>query len=307
MAVFRRTRSDSALDSTTKRVESTQDFSFEFSVPRNRAEAVNGEYINGIYEYGSYTTDGRGKPCLRCLKWSLTTATTALLPSEVDVKKRSVRLDEKWGEPFDMLKSECPLCRLFALHATDYQFVNGPMEGRSYGLYELKVRREQPPWMRSSPPTAARFWHLDPTSAPKSGFPQPAGAGACIGVTDATAIGNHGVLHPVVIDSAVIDYSLIQAWLSECDLHHGEDCNFKSADVLPSLRLIDCLSNPPKVVGAQEQHKYVALSYVWGTGGVGSHFSGDTLVWKLLPGTIRDAMTVTRKLGLRYLWVDRYW
>jgi hypothetical protein len=51
---------------------------------------------------------------------------------------------------------------------------------------------------------------------------------------------------------------------------------------------------------------YVAVSYIWGKGGVESSFLVNTLVWKSLPQTIRDTMAVVRKLGYRYLWVDRY-
>jgi hypothetical protein len=154
--------------------------------------------------------------------------------------------------------------------------------------------------------SAAKFWYLDPNSAPRSNFPQPAGEGACIGRTDLTVKDELGVLCPVLLDSNSVDYSSLQAWLSECQLYHAGDCDLKPSEILNSVQFIDCLAFPPKIVRAQPQHRYVALSYVWGSGGVDSQFSGGSLVWRLLPRTIRDAIVVTMQLGFRYLWVDRY-
>jgi len=48
--------------------------------------------------------------------------------------------------------------------------------------------------------------------------------------------------------------------------------------------------------------KYLALSYVWGKSGL-AH-SGETLI--NAPQTVKDAMYATKRLGQRYLWVDRY-
>ncbi|KAJ9607889.1 hypothetical protein H2200_007968 [Cladophialophora chaetospira] len=305
MSLLRRSKSEPALDPTVERMQTRQPPSFQFSIPYNRSQVVDGKYVSAPYGYRTYTTDDRGRICLRCLRWSLTTAKDSCPSSEA--KEKNIRLVEKWGSPVEMIKADCPMCRLFAMHAIDYQFINGPMEGRLYDLRELRVERQQPQWMITrSPSSLVRFWYLDPNSAPRANFPQPAGEGACIGVTDLTAVDEPGKLRPVLLDANAVDYSSIQSWLSECRLHHGETCSFKSTEDLPSLRLIDCLSVPPRVVEAPALHEYVALSYVWGSGAVGSQFSGDTLIWSLLPRTIRDAMTVTRKLGYRYLWVDRY-
>lgn len=47
---------------------------------------------------------------------------------------------------------------------------------------------------------------------------------------------------------------------------------------------------------------YLALSYMWGTVGQKSYDLGDIL--DVVPPTIEDAITVMKKLGERYLWVD---
>ncbi|KAG6361233.1 hypothetical protein INS49_009457 [Diaporthe citri] len=49
---------------------------------------------------------------------------------------------------------------------------------------------------------------------------------------------------------------------------------------------------------------YAALSYVWGTSGYLEN--GYDKLPESLPNTISDAILVTQKLKLRYLWIDRY-
>lgn len=66
---------------------------------------------------------------------------------------------------------------------------------------------------------------------------------------------------------------------------------------LPGFRLIDCDSSSRDVLDKPLTEKYVALSYVWGEVAV---VPGS---W---PQVVLDAILVTRKLGLRYLWVDRF-
>jgi hypothetical protein len=56
--------------------------------------------------------------------------------------------------------------------------------------------------------------------------------------------------------------------------------------------------------------QYIALSYCWGTA---QHFTTtsanlarmkERIHWDELPQTIKDAVTITRALGIQYLWVD---
>lgn len=103
-----------------------------------------------------------------------------------------------------------------------------------------------------------------------------------------------------------IDYKPLSSWLQQCHEHHAGFCGRIYTTALPHL-LIDCeertLVHPP------EGSQYIALSYVWGSP------TGDDLdaaanecpkLPEALPLTIEDAMTTTKKLGFRYLWVDRY-
>jgi hypothetical protein len=101
------------------------------------------------------------------------------------------------------------------------------------------------------------------------------------------------------LDSEVIDYEILRHWLRYCKCHHTK-CTQTYDSIIPGLRVIDCTTET--VVHAPEDttFHYVALSYVWG----GTKSSGKDQ--DEFPATIRDAITVTIRLGYRYLWVDQY-
>ncbi|KAL6706324.1 hypothetical protein ACN47E_005614 [Coniothyrium glycines] len=61
------------------------------------------------------------------------------------------------------------------------------------------------------------------------------------------------------------------------------------------LQVIDCETS--KIVSLPPEHKYAALSYVWGD------TPSDTNEY---PQTIQDSIETSLAFGLRYLWVDRY-
>lgn len=119
----------------------------------------------------------------------------------------------------------------------------------------------------------------------------------------------------------VLDLDLIRLWLSICDTKHKAKCEeTRIEQPLVGIRLINveegCIESIPD--GSVPQ--YVALSYVWGSfpqpqllksnehelyrPGVlsnGCPLPGSGLQ---LPRTVKDAITLALKLGLRYLWVD---
>jgi hypothetical protein len=74
------------------------------------------------------------------------------------------------------------------------------------------------------------------------------------------------------------------------------------------LHLIDC-ENENAILAAPRDADYVVLSYVWGADSSLEFPEENGLPKRLpeeVPQTIRDAIEVTKKLGLRYLWVDKY-
>jgi hypothetical protein len=107
---------------------------------------------------------------------------------------------------------------------------------------------------------------------------------------------------------------LSRRWIEKCREEHPE-CEAEHSDELPTrvLDLGDChgpvnlrLHEPTPGEGA----KYVALSYCWGKTGnltttkatISDRKRG--ISWDLLPNSFRDAVTITRGLGMRYLWID---
>ncbi|KAE8448309.1 hypothetical protein EG329_009553 [Mollisiaceae sp. DMI_Dod_QoI] len=104
---------------------------------------------------------------------------------------------------------------------------------------------------------------------------------------------------------------LAKTWLEECISQHAT-CSPES-NVLPTRVIdVDSVDTDPRLVTTNEVDKgaYVALSYCWGGA---SPFITTTLTLKQsesgvkyddLPKTIQDAVTVTRTLGIQYLWVD---
>ena len=76
------------------------------------------------------------------------------------------------------------------------------------------------------------------------------------------------------------------------------------------MNLIDCVDMA--IVTANESSRWLALSYVWGVNQQ-SPLSVDSTRFRKgsrlppdIAGTVRDAISVTKQLGYRYLWVDEY-
>ncbi|GAP92092.1 putative HET domain-containing protein [Rosellinia necatrix] len=88
---------------------------------------------------------------------------------------------------------------------------------------------------------------------------------------------------------------ILHYWEHTCSDIHGTRCKPKKSPgaSLRGFRAIDCSKRPPIVRDIPWSEKYVALSYVWGSG---------SEQW---PQTVKDAVVVTRIMGYNYLWVDR--
>ncbi|KAK4235539.1 hypothetical protein C8A03DRAFT_17728 [Achaetomium macrosporum] len=101
--------------------------------------------------------------------------------------------------------------------------------------------------------------------------------------------------------------------LEACKQSH-KNCNSDSASPLPS-RVLDVFAEGDSGVRLHESQEgetapYIALSHCWGhkpflrtlSGSLDAHRSA--IVWARLPQTFRDAIEFSRKLGIRYLWID---
>ncbi|OAA56330.1 Heterokaryon incompatibility [Niveomyces insectorum RCEF 264] len=117
---------------------------------------------------------------------------------------------------------------------------------------------------------------------------------------------------------------LARSWLDGCRTAHGDDCGAAGEHQPPKLpmRVIDVLATPTsaRIVQACDVNNghsdhgradYVALSHCWGgpiktllTTTTAAAFATALPPASALPANFRDAMTVTRALGIRYLWID---
>ena len=108
-------------------------------------------------------------------------------------------------------------------------------------------------------------------------------------------------------------FALVRSFVTTCSNEHSECKQFGSSG-LPT-RVIDLgldQSAVPRLCtglrGRKEQ--YIALSHCWGTTRGFITTTGNIEARKLgfeldeLPSSFRDAITVTRALGIRYLWID---
>lgn len=106
-------------------------------------------------------------------------------------------------------------------------------------------------------------------------------------------------------------------WLGHCDTTHAQ-CKSKTVSSLPS-RLIDVteLQRGGKKglrliqTAMGQRGTYTCLSHCWGKVRIRCCTTRDTLAdalsfieYGLFPKNFRDAITITRRLGVRYIWID---
>ncbi|KAI3318160.1 HET-domain-containing protein [Xylariaceae sp. AK1471] len=117
-------------------------------------------------------------------------------------------------------------------------------------------------------------------------------------------------------------FEIISAWLSNCTSKHGQACGRGDITDWPGLpsRVLDVQTSGenPEMIRLRrrdsvsiDDRRYVALSHRWGKTETPFCTTGDTINERMsgirtstMPRTFQDAVTVTRKLGLRYLWID---
>lgn len=115
-------------------------------------------------------------------------------------------------------------------------------------------------------------------------------------------------------------FDLARTWLEACRARHHKLCRQTGTSLPPRLLYVDASSTSVllKEFGPDEPLlDYVTLSYRWGVRpSNASHViqtTKETLSAHLstgieidsLPKTIRDAVDITRRLGISYLWIDR--
>jgi len=104
-----------------------------------------------------------------------------------------------------------------------------------------------------------------------------------------------------------ISYSIIRTWLSDCDQKHGDCCKPRNKPLPANFRVIDC--DTKKIIPLPDHDEdmgYTTLSYCWGPAAIEVDDLDFVTLPSPLPRLISDAILVTKSLGFRYLWIDRY-
>lgn len=114
-------------------------------------------------------------------------------------------------------------------------------------------------------------------------------------------------IHGLQMEPESIDYMALRQWISDCVENHATTCAMTRPLHLRNLQVIDCESKtivPYPGCGV----KYVALSYVWGDfkDDLTETSSPSSKLPPHPPKVVEDSIIVTKELGYRYLWVDRY-
>ncbi|KAL7918816.1 heterokaryon incompatibility domain-containing protein [Trichoderma austrokoningii] len=116
---------------------------------------------------------------------------------------------------------------------------------------------------------------------------------------------------PVQTVLPYLDPGVARKWIDYCKDCHPATCSTQENASATNLNLIDCQSLVVEQ-GLPQAPPYVALSYVWGSPTACDQYSpkapsGDTFsLPPILPAVILDAIAVTKSLGYRYLWVDKF-
>ncbi|KAL4728242.1 hypothetical protein ACLX1H_004984 [Fusarium chlamydosporum] len=109
---------------------------------------------------------------------------------------------------------------------------------------------------------------------------------------------------------------VVTGWLRDCEQNH-EGCRPLKTKLPSRILDLDALKDPNKVRllethGTERYESYVTLSYCWGSdpschvrtthSTIAKHL--DNIDVNSLPQTYKDAIKVTRHLGIRFLWID---
>lgn len=109
-----------------------------------------------------------------------------------------------------------------------------------------------------------------------------------------------------------VSVGIARSWLQDCVENHRW-CGRKRGKHLLPTRVID-VGSPDQLVrlvhGEGQAGQWIALSHTWGgvvsftttKGTLAAH--AEEIAMGELPATFRDAVLITRALGVRYLWID---
>ncbi|KAF5613802.1 uncharacterized protein FSUBG_414 [Fusarium subglutinans] len=219
---------------------------------------------------------------------------------DLRVLNTDANLSHGWslGTGIRIKNSSCPLCRLVVSHwDADFIASSSTVEVKLYWV--LGPAGRQGFWtVKARPDTLICF----SSGMETSGQPNPT---------------LEFFLEPWT--GPMVYTSRMLRWISSCEKLHHSICamptNLPFPEAFPGLRVVRFIDIEDQcIVEMARVERYIALSYVWGAV---ANFrltkaNRTTLlmrgslerVFNMLPNTIKDAITLTRRLKCRYLWVD---
>lgn len=203
--------------------------------------------------------------------------------------RRPVRRIEATWEELRASTSTCKICRI--LSTIKYLTIK-----EEQSRYASELRMQTSPWDEFAVLGICQLSHRieERTSGPFDSFRRNGSHGNFF-----VLFGPDQEVGPRKTPTLIQDFGWMRAAIDECCEHHGIRCNLIPTSIVPRLRVIDCVNSAStiSVILTPKPCQYVTLSYVWGPKPTNEHN---------VPTVIRDAIEVTRALGIRYLWVDKY-
>ncbi|KAN0084701.1 Heterokaryon incompatibility protein (HET) domain containing protein [Elaphomyces granulatus] len=122
---------------------------------------------------------------------------------------------------------------------------------------------------------------------------------------------DHRCFKPPLLQTHEETFTMLNKWLGYCQENHPK-CSKGALQPLPT-RVIDVKDDgsvPSLLLTDGQRGQYLALSHCWGsspsllttTANIQKHLVQISIAE--LPRNFQDAVTVTRRLGFRYLWID---
>jgi hypothetical protein len=214
----------------------------------------------------------RSKLCARCVKMDL--ATLLSRPHKTQAGQPAKNLSPVVNWKID----SCALCSLLS---------------STMDLHYWPSGRKVPLRTYSSNKMGDKSWHSINTNLLQAGYSERYIVSQPEGI--------EGPVKIIKDEIETIIFETVKVWISLCQKKHTKICSIENPSPVPGLKLIDCITSD---IILAEDRPYMALSYVWGLGSEVSE--NPKKLPKTLPNTIKDAIIVAKKLGYRYLWVDRY-
>jgi hypothetical protein len=256
---------------------------------------MDDDYDNAVVRNTNTSPETKVQICQNCQKIDFSPIVITRVPSLADMDSRKELQMSTFISHLSHFTTSCTLCNEFNLATTN-------LEGGRHEWYELRAFRfptsyydtervsaaVNPPHARWLQPIPYDALEKDLSLELSAGNARASGWTACYLNTD-----NKDVFRPQPVLKK-FNVVLVRNWLSACKQHHNS-CG-TSAN-MPGLILIDCITL--QLCCATKDDSYVALSYVWAKSEPGDTTDSTSQV-------IKDAISVTKQLNFRYVWIDKY-